>query len=375
MTTGPSGPGQEQCAQGFQVIQRSGEPTKDSQRGVTAGIAPAGRRASFSEQKSPKDSRRWGTRQCWEPQRGRVGLAWGWVPPERAHCESSPVPGPPKPRLLLSQQPPHLRIPSSNSCQWQLGGFHGPESASLGARRTWSRRGEVLETVAAPTGPATPGFLFLEPCALSHWPQTGLGARPHCRHCPTPFIPWVWALWVLPERVVAPSPPQPSALALSPQESRNPSRPGSGPRARLVASPPVTPGGQLRVWPHQLPPSGHGWGLWEQPVPPACVPSPFRGPKTGGSPVPAPHPRTGQLCNRTCFDSLRSSLPRGPSARSEKASQASRGHRGGFGGSSCPAAWLQFLGMREAQSRMPRPPMGRTLGWAGLQVARGWGHE
>lgn len=155
MTTGPSGPGQEQCVQGFQVIQRSGEPTKDSQRGVTAGIAPAGRLASLSEQKSPKDSKRWGTRQCWEPQRGRVGLAWGWVPPERAHCESSPVPGSPKPRLLLSQQPPHLRIPSSNRCQRQLGGFHGPESASLGARRTWSRRGQVLETVAAP-GQALP---------------------------------------------------------------------------------------------------------------------------------------------------------------------------------------------------------------------------
>lgn len=127
------------------------------------------------------------------------------------------------------------------------------------------------------------------------------------------------------------------------------------------------------MWPHQLPPPRCGWGLWEQPVPPACVPSPFRGLKTGGSPVPAPHPRTGQLCNRTCCDSLRGSLPRGPSARSERASQASRGHRGGFGGSRCPAAWLQFLGMREAQSRVPRPPTGRTLGWAGLQVARGWG--
>ena len=63
--------------QGLQVVQRSGGPTKDSQRGVTVYIAPAGRRASLSEQDSPKDSRRWETRQCREPQRGRVGLAWG----------------------------------------------------------------------------------------------------------------------------------------------------------------------------------------------------------------------------------------------------------------------------------------------------------
>ncbi|MXQ93615.1 hypothetical protein E5288_WYG022286 [Bos mutus] len=35
MTTGPSGPGQEQCVQGLQVIQRSGGLTEDSQCGVT----------------------------------------------------------------------------------------------------------------------------------------------------------------------------------------------------------------------------------------------------------------------------------------------------------------------------------------------------
>lgn len=68
-----------------------------------------------------------------EPQRGRVGLAWG-VGTDPS--ESSPVPGLPKPRFLLSQQPPHLRIASSNRCQWQLGDFHDPEFASLGTRRT-----------------------------------------------------------------------------------------------------------------------------------------------------------------------------------------------------------------------------------------------
>ena len=213
-------------------------------------------------------------------------------------------------------------------------------------------------------------------CPLSRL-QTGLGAHPHCRHWMLPNSTHSVGLDSLgPSRTCFPPlPPQPSALVLSPQESRNPSRPGSGPLARLVASPPVTPGGQLWVWPHQLLPPGHGRGLWEQPVPPACVSSPFRGWKTGGSPLPAPHPRTGQLRNRVCCDSLRGLLPRGSSAQSERASQASRGHLGGFGGNCCPAAWLRFLGLREAQSQAPHPPTGRALGWVGLKVARGWGRQ
>lgn len=56
MTAGPTSPGQEQCVQGLQVVQRSGGPTKDSQRGVTVHIAPAGRRASLSEQNGPKEA-------------------------------------------------------------------------------------------------------------------------------------------------------------------------------------------------------------------------------------------------------------------------------------------------------------------------------
>lgn len=122
--------------QGLQVVRRSGGPTEDSQRGVTVHITPAGRRASLSEPNSPKDSRQWEARQCWEPQRGRVGLAWVGGYLLRDASESSPVPGLPKPQFLLPQQPPHLTIPSSNCCQWQLGDFHGPEFASLGTRRT-----------------------------------------------------------------------------------------------------------------------------------------------------------------------------------------------------------------------------------------------
>ena len=50
MTTGPSGPGQEQCVQGLQVIQRSGGPTEDSQCGVTlASPLLAGGRYSLSK--------------------------------------------------------------------------------------------------------------------------------------------------------------------------------------------------------------------------------------------------------------------------------------------------------------------------------------
>lgn len=187
--------------------------------------------------------------------------------------------------------------------------------------------------------------------------------------CPTAFIPWVWARWVLPERAVPPLPPQPSALALSPQESRNPSRPRSGPplktsgistaHTRRAAGGMATPTAASGAWPGPL---GAACSPW-------CVPSPFRGWKTGGSPYPALHPRTGQLRNRVCCDSLRGSLPRGPSAHSERASQASRGHLGGFGGNRCPAAWLRFLGLREAQSCAPCPPTDRGLGWAGLQVA------
>ena len=49
----------------------------------------------------------------------RAGVGGGYL--LRDPSESSPVPGLPKPRFLLSQQPPHLRIASSNRCQWQLG--------------------------------------------------------------------------------------------------------------------------------------------------------------------------------------------------------------------------------------------------------------
>lgn len=233
--------------------------------------------------------------------------------------------------------------------------------------------------------------------------RTGPGRRwrPQDRHC-HPRVPLPGALRPLPlaaDRTGCPSPlpalgaaqlhsfhgfgltgsfqnvqslprlPNPRPWLSAPKRAGTHPGPGRGPLSRLVASPLVTPGGQLGARPHQLPPPGRGRGLREQPVPPACVPSPFRGWKTGGSPYPALHPRTGQLRNRVCCDSLRGLLPRGPSGHSERASQASRRHLGGFGGNRCPAAWLRFLGLRETQSCAPRPPTDRGLGWAGLQVA------
>ena len=149
--------------------------------------------------------------------------------------------------------------------------------------------------------------------------------------------------------------PNPRPWLSAPKRAGTHPGPGRGPLSRLVASPLVTPGGQLGARPHQLPPPGRGRGLQEQPVPPACVPSPFRGWKTGGSPHPALHPRTGQLCNRVCCDSPRGLLPQGPSAHSERASQASRGAFGRLWKESLPSSVAPILGA-EGSSELRTPP-------------------
>lgn len=68
--------------------------------------------------------------------------------------------------------------------------------------------------------------------------------------------------------------PNPRPWLSAPKRAGTHPGPGRGPLSRLVASPLLTPGGQLGAWPHQLPPPGHGRGLWEQPVPPGVSPAP-----------------------------------------------------------------------------------------------------
>lgn len=325
----------------------------------------AGWRHSLSK-KSPKDSKRWGPAML-EPQRGWVGLEVGGYSPERAHCESSPVPGVPKataPSFPTATPPKNSH--SSNRCQRQLG-LHGPESVSLGpGRRPWvlARRGQVLETVAAP-GQALPppGSSSWSPVPSPTGSVDRTGRRPHCQHWVLPHCIHSMGLGSLgPSRTCVLLAPQPSALAFSPQESRNPSAGlARAPEARLVASPPVTPGGQLRVWPHQLPPPGvagaPGSSLFPLPVSPA--PSEVR--RLEEAPSPPRTPGQGSSATGLCCDSLRGRL-RGPSARSEGAWLP-----GGIGEAlreSRPAAWLHLLGMREAQeSQGPAHP--RAERWAG----------
>ena len=111
------------------------------------------------------------------------------------------------------------------------------------------------------------------------------------RCCPTAFIPWVWAHWVFPERPVPPSPPQPSALALSPQESRNPPRPRSGPPLKTSG---ISTGHTRRAAGGTTTPTAAS-GAWPGPPGAACspclCPQPLQRLEDWRKPLPCPAPQ------------------------------------------------------------------------------------
>lgn len=138
--------------------------------------------------KSPKTRQAVGTWALGAPARGE-GVGWYL----RAHCESSPSRVPSHGSSFL-QQPPHLRIRLRVPMSAAVRGLPRPEPASLGSRRVCPDVISPRDSGRPRTVPATPGFLFLEPCALSHGLQQGLGARPHYKDWegPTVFIlQWV----------------------------------------------------------------------------------------------------------------------------------------------------------------------------------------